>query len=290
MDTLTYPRTFAVDGAVRLYVEAGSGPVLVEGVEVPDGESPTCTVDLRPEGTDDRAGEDLLAATRVELRGDVLEVAVPRRGSGLMRRTSGVAVRVAVPAGSDVEVSARSGDVRATGRLAEVTAECGSGQIAVENATMAVATAGSGDVALGDVGAGKLRTGSGAVRVDRVRGDLDVRAGSGDITVGSVGGEVTVAAASGDVEVREALASTRITTASGDATVHRAVEGELEIRTASGDIALAVAEGTAVFLDCSSVSGRVRSALEPTDAPAPDARQLVVHARTVSGDLDVRRA
>lgn len=57
----------------------------------------------------------------------------------------------------------------------------------------------------------------------------------------------------------------------------------------SGDCRVAVTPGTAVHLDCGTVSGRMRSELRETTEPAPDALTLLLSARSVSGEPVVER-
>ena len=66
--------------------------------------------------------------------------------------------------------------------------------------------------------------------------------------------------------------------------------GVVEIDSASGDVEVGVAAGTAAWLDVQALSGGVSSSLEPTDSPGDDAETVSIHAHTLSGDIRVRRA
>ena len=69
--------------------------------------------------------------------------------------------------------------------------------------------------------------------------------------------------------------------------------GRLQLKTVSGDAAVGVVPGRRVWLELSSVSGRMRSDLddEPSGAEADAGPATVsISARTVSGDVRVRRA
>lgn len=79
-------------------------------------------------------------------------------------------------------------------------------------------------------------------------------------------------------------------TASGDVTAASAVNGHISVQTGSGDVSVGVQEGTAAQLDLGTGSGTVRNSLQPSDGPAADDETLVVHSRTGSGDVVVRRA
>jgi hypothetical protein len=62
------------------------------------------------------------------------------------------------------------------------------------------------------------------------------------------------------------------------------------VQTASGEVVVGIAEGTAAQLDLRTRSGEVRNSLAASDGPAEGDEKLVVHARTGSGDVIVQRA
>lgn len=66
--------------------------------------------------------------------------------------------------------------------------------------------------------------------------------------------------------------------------------GTVEIDSASGDILIGVAGGTAAWLDVHSLSGDITSELEGADAPDEDAPTVTIRGRTLSGDVAIRRA
>ncbi|MFC3688951.1 DUF4097 family beta strand repeat-containing protein [Aquipuribacter hungaricus] len=276
------PASYPVDGPVRLDLRSGSGRVTVHALDTAE-----VTVDVRPSDSSARSAE-AAGATVVRRVQDVVVVQVPR-SVGFLGRDGAVDVTVTAPRGSSAEVSSRSGDVLLTGELDEATVACGSGDVSVDRVRgRARVTTGSGDVTLGEVGAAQVRSGSGTVRVRAVVGPLEVGTGSGDVLAGPVGGEVVVQTGSGDVQLARTGADVTVTTGSGDV-VLAAVAGRVAVKTASGDVGVTVADGTAVLLDCSSVSGRLRSDLEASGEPGPDEARLLLRARTVSGDLLVQR-
>ncbi len=80
-------------------------------------------------------------------------------------------------------------------------------------------------------------------------------------------------------------------TASGDVQIDRVAAGRADVTTVSGDVCLGVAPGTGVYLDLSSVSGRVRSELdsdEPGDSDGDAA--VTLRCTSVSGDVRITRA
>jgi hypothetical protein len=63
------------------------------------------------------------------------------------------------------------------------------------------------------------------------------------------------------------------------------------VKTVSGDVEVGVVPGLRVWLDLSSISGRMTSQLDGDDGVAGnDPAQLTIAVRTVSGDLRVRPA
>ncbi len=279
----TLPFTLQADGPVELHVHAGGGTVTVRAED-----TPTVSVDVFPADRSARSVE-AAAGTTVRHRSGTVEVHVPR-GTGFLARDGVVEVTVVVPSGSTVEVSSRSADVRTSGELGRLAVASGSGDVSVDRVSgRARATTGSGDVGLGQVGAAQVRSGSGTVRVRQVDGALEVGTGSGDVRCGPVGGDVLVQTGSGDVELARTSADVTVTTGSGDVVLAGAVAGQVAVKTASGDVSVTVAGGAPVLLDCSTVSGRLSSDLQAADEPGQGEDRLLLRARTVSGDLVVRR-
>lgn len=277
-----HPHSWPVAGPVELDVRSGGGTVTVHAAD-------TATVDIAVTPADGSArSAEAAEATVVRRVDDVFVVHVPR-GVGFLGRDGAVDVTVTAPTGSAADVSIRSGDVRTSGELGRLSVSSGSGDVSVDRVRgRARATTGSGDIGMGEVGSAQVRSGSGTVRVRAVDGPLEVGTGSGDVHAGPVGGDVVVQTGSGDVELRRTAAEVTVTTASGDV-VLAAASGQVAVKTASGDVSVTVPDGTAVLLDCSSVSGRLSSDLRPAGEPGPEESRLFLRARTVSGDLVVRR-
>lgn len=284
-DTTTQPLTFPVDGPVTLAVRLGSGDV-----EVTATESAEATVELTPVRPGDTRALDLIDESRVELRGDSLLVHVPaKQGAMRWRRTPPVRVKVTVPTGSAVNTEVGSADLRVDGGIGDLDVETGSGDITVASCADARIRSGSGDVRVGESHAVTFKSGSGDFTAGRCAGDVTAESGSGDVRVDALDGNARITTASGDVELGQPHRAVAVKTASGDVAITRASEGELTVSTASGDIGVGVLNGTATRLECASVTGRVRSQLEPSDAPADTERRLLVNARSVTGDISIHR-
>jgi DUF4097 and DUF4098 domain-containing protein YvlB len=219
------------------------------------------------------AGEDAVANARVEQRGRSVVVDFPRPHGGLFRQSPSVGVAVTCPDGSGLDLRSGSSDIRAAGTFTEALVATGSGDVQLDAVT----------------GAAKLKSGSGSISAARVDKELVVVSGSGDISIGELVGDVVTKTGSGDVEVGRLGGRLQTKTGSGNLTVRRATSGAIRARGASGDISIGVEDGTAAWLDVSTVSGLVSQELRESTAPADGEQRVEITARTVSGDLRVFR-
>jgi DUF4097 and DUF4098 domain-containing protein YvlB len=185
-----------------------------------------------------------------------------------------VRVEVSVPEGTHLRIGTASANVDATGRL---------GSAKVRSA--------SGNVTLGEVtGRVDVQAASGDLDVASVGDELSFTSASGDVRAGAVVGVVAVRTASGDVIIRSAATDVRCTTVSGDIDLGSVTAGDASLKSVSGDIGVAVASGTRVMFDVSSMSGRTESELAEASAPTDPDPTLTLKAGSVSGDIRIRRA
>jgi Putative adhesin len=244
------------------------GSVSVEAIEGAE------EVTVRVEALDGLA-EQLLDRVDVHLDGGPdgvrrVRVTAPERR---LLRSPHLAVRITTPPDAPVRVAVASADADLRGRLgrAELTGASGDWRVD-EVADLQLRTA-SGDARIGAV-AGRATVGSASahVRIESVTRGLEVRTASGDVEVGTAAGDLSIATASGDVGIRRIFA------------------GSAQVRTVSGDVTVGVAPGLRVWLDLSSVSGRMESELDGDDGAGDDPAQLSIAVRSVSGDQRIRRA
>ena len=107
----------------------------------------------------------------------------------------------------------------------------------------------------------------------------------------SVGDAARVNSASGVVDLGEVESDAKIRTASGGIQIRSAVEGKIDIQSASGDIQIGIRRGSSVYIDASSMSGDMSSDLDVSDQPPQsDGPTMDFRARTMSGDITLRRA
>ena len=179
-----------------------------------------------------------------------------------------------------------------------------------------VAATGSGNVNVEhSAGSTTVNVGSGDISIGEVTGDVVTKTGSGDVEVGRLAGTLLTKTGSGDLTVRRATTGSvrrngatwhsdpdlRVfTSGSGEGLyvdrtwrevpVRRASTGSVRANGASGNISIGVEEGTAAWLDVSTLSGRVSQELGETDSPTDGQHRIEITAHTVSGDLRIHRA
>jgi Putative adhesin len=253
--------TFDTPAPITVRVDQAAGTLDVRAEP-----TATTTVELRRE----RGSEQVLERTRVELRGDELVIDVPNR----LFRNAHLAITVVVPEGSGVIAELAATDLICRGTLGTLRTTTASGDVQADDVTGDVqAHSASGDVAVGQVGgSASLRSLSGDVALRGAAGNIDANSASGDLAIGSAG------------------ASVRARTASGDIGIAVARQGSVEVDSASGDVSVGVAPGVGVWLDVSTMSGTTDTNLAVGDQPPATGCDLRITARSMSGDIEIRRA
>ena len=276
--------TFETREPAAVVVRTGAGQVTVRAEDVAQ-----TTVDLTPLNA---AGADAVAEARVEQQRGSVVVDIPRHRTGLFRPHPSVGIVITCPTGSTLEIRAESADITATGDYAEALVTTGSGEVQVDDVTgSAKLKSGSGRVTAGRIGrAAVISTGSGDVTVARTGQSASLSVGSGDIRIGDVFGDTLAKTGSGDVEVDRLGGALVTKSGSGNLVVRRAASGSVKANGASGSISIGVAEGTAAWLDVSTLTGRVSQELDQTGGPAEGQQRVEITAHTVSGDLRVHRS
>jgi DUF4097 and DUF4098 domain-containing protein YvlB len=139
-------------------------------------------------------------------------------------------------------------------------------------------------------GSVKADSASGDIGVANMRGSAKISTASGDARIGELHGDLLFQAASGSLVVGELRGNAKSRTASGSVSIATAVKGNVSTQSASGEVRLGIAEGTAAQLNLQTKSGTVSNGLESADGPVDGDETLLVHARTGSGDIAVRRS
>jgi Putative adhesin len=276
--------TFSTPGPVRLDLELPAGSIEIETTETEETH-----VELDALSGKEQV-QEMVADARItcDRRGDSYEVTVEVRtrsgvwisfskGPDIRLGTPDMRLRISCPNGASIDAKTKSADLQARGEFGAVDFKTASGDVSVDR---------TADLS--------VKSASGDVHADTVAGGLDVKTVSGDLHVGSVARNATIQAVSGDVHIRENNGSVNANTVSGDQRYEAVVNGRLELRAVSGDIAVGIRRGSRVFIDANTVSGSTSSEFELGDAPAappnPDAPLVEVFAKTVSGDVRLDRA
>jgi Toastrack DUF4097 len=278
--------TFSTPGPVLLDIEMPAGQI-----EIATSDTDETHVALESDSHNDQV-QEMVAAARIDLsrRGDVFHVKVEVRtrhgvwisfsgGPDIRLGTPEMRLRVSCPTGTQLDVKTKSADMQAHGEYGDLDFKTASGDLSVESVRNA-----------------DVKTASGDVHLETVGGVLDVKTVSGDVHVASVAEDATFQVVSGDVFVHDAGGSISANSVSGDQRYEAVVNGRVQLRAVSGDIAVGIRRGSRVFIDANTVSGSTSSEFELSDAPqaaepaAEDAPLVEVYAKTVSGDVRLERA
>ncbi len=277
--------TFETPSPVNLKVELWQGQVTVHATD-----TTTSTVELEPLGNDP-AATDMIDNATVEQRGDEIVVLMPKIRGGLFRRQGHVLATITVPTHSSAKIETASADVDTHGELGDTRISTGSGDLELDTVASADVKTGSGDVEL-KVARGNcsVKGGSSDITLDEVGGNADILAGSGDVVVGQIAGTLKIKTGSGDIVVKDAGEGVDAMAGSGDLLVRRIDHGKLKAKTGSGDVTVGVADGTAAYLDITTVTGDVTSSLDASEAPSEDDRTVELIIQAGTGDVVLQRA
>ncbi|MFF8942249.1 DUF4097 family beta strand repeat-containing protein [Streptomyces sp. NPDC014864] len=149
------------------------------------------TVEVLP--ADASTSRDVKAAEQIEVAyaDGVVRIEAPEGPNSRLFGPSGsVEVTVQLPAGSRVEAKAAGSELRAVGRLGDVTFDGAHRQIKIDEAAGLHLTALDGDVEIGRLGGpSEISTARGDIRIAEAgRGTVVLRTQSGDISVGAAPG------------------------------------------------------------------------------------------------------
>jgi DUF4097 and DUF4098 domain-containing protein YvlB len=278
--------SFDTPDPIKATIEVVAGDVRIDA-----GERAVTTISVEPSDAGDAEDRRAAEQTRVEYSNGRLLVKQPKLRSWLPRGTGGsINVAVELPAGSDVHGDAAMADFTSDGPLAEVRLKTGLGRISVSEAGTLSLKNGIGDISV-DRAAGHadVTTGSGEVRVRELADSAVIRNSNGDTWVGAAHGDLRVSGANGNIAIDVAHASVAAKSANGDVRLGDAVRGSAVLETKLGDVEIGIREGTAAWLDVRASAGRVHNALEAAEAPGESGDTVEVRARTVAGDVVIRR-
>ncbi|MGK5683888.1 DUF4097 family beta strand repeat-containing protein [Actinoplanes sp. URMC 104] len=176
---------FATPAPVSAVLALPAGRIQVVAAERTD-----TTVEIRP--ADATKGRDVKAAQRIEVAyaEGVLRIEAAEPAGRLVGSSGHVEVTVQLPAGSRVEVTAATAELRGVGRLGDVKVESANGSITLDEAASARLSLQAGDVRVGRLG--------GPAEISTRKGDLSIaEAVGGTVTLSTEHGNISVGAARG---------------------------------------------------------------------------------------------
>ena len=263
-------------GPVEAYVELRSGDLRVSAAQ-------TDAVTIELTGT--RADSVV-----VEAHGTRISIVEPNR-SGFTSAHGDLNVNLVLPEQSGLSCKLGSAAVRATGELGAVRIATGAGDVTLGTVTgPALVKTGAGHIGVEALGAeSDLKAGAGTISVGRATAPVQLKTGAGSIDVADADAPVTLKSGSGDLSVGSARQDATLSTASGDIRVARMTSGQASLKNVTGSIRLGVPDGTPVWTDISTGTGRVQSTLTPTGAPSEGQDHVEVRARSMSGDIYLER-
>ena len=166
---------------------------------------------------------------------------------------------VRCPTASNVNVATASGKVVLSGGFGEVRVTSASGRVEIEDAAEV-----------------DVRSTSGQVYVHSCTGPCHVVARSGKVTI-EVAGQVAVSSVSGAVEA-ELVDEADVRTVNGRVVIGTRPGGRVRVESVSGDVRVAVPDGTRPSNDLASLSGRIQN-------DCPEGTDGDVAVRTRSGAI-----
>lgn len=247
-------------------------------------------VEVHPSDGSNETDVKAAAQTRVAYSTGALLVKAPKLG-GFFARTGSIDVLIELPTGSQVHSDTRSGDFHGAGQLGDCQFKTGSGRIQLDQTGALRLRTGSGAITVERVaGHVEVATASGEVRIRQIDGTAVIKSSNGDTRVGEVTGDLRLNAANGDISVNRAHASVSAKTANGNVHIGEVMRGSVVLEAASGELEVGIREGTAAWLDVKSLAGKVHNSLDNADGPQQTDETVEVRARAYSGDIVVRRA
>ncbi|MFI8962290.1 DUF4097 family beta strand repeat-containing protein [Streptomyces sp. NPDC053493] len=261
----------------------------VGNVRITAGKRTDTVVEVLPSNGAEEADVKAVQQTKITYANGTLTVKGAKKRSPFGRHGS-IDITVELPEGSRLHSTSPMGDYIGEGTLGECRVKTS-----------------LGDISLGETGPANLRTGHGAVRLDRATGPVEISA-AGRIDIGEITGTATVKNSNGETVIREVTDALEVTSANGGVTVdtaHASVEvkssngpirvndvarGVVRLQASAHDIEVGIRASTAAWLDVNTRIGTVRNALDAAEAPDTSDDTVEIHARTSVGDIVIRRA
>lgn len=267
--------------------------LIVGDVRITAEERGETLVEVRPTDPDSEADVRAAEQTRVEFAGDRLLVKTPkpRRTLGLFGKPGSVDVDIAMPTGSELHGEAAVAAFHGAGEFGPCRIRTATGDVHLDRTgPLEITTASGAIVASSVAGDAQITTATGTIRVGVIAGGAVVKNSSGESRIGTVGGDLRVRGSNGGIIVGDARRGVDAATAIGSIRLGAVHRGVVYIRTATGELEVGIAAGTAAYLDLNTQFGKVLNELDNAGAPEQGERRVEVRATTSFGNVIVRRA
>jgi DUF4097 and DUF4098 domain-containing protein YvlB len=267
--------------------------VIVGDVRISAEDRGETLVEVRPSDPDSEADIRATEQTRVEFAAGHLLVKTPkpRRTLGLFGKTGSVDVVIAMPTGSEVHGDAAVAAFHGAGEFGACRIRTATGDVHLDRTgPLEITTASGAIVASSVAGDAQITTATGAIRVGVIAGGAVVKNSNGESRLGTVGGDLRVRTSNGDILVGDARGGVDAATAIGSIRLGAVHRGGVSIRTATGELEVGIAAGTAAYLDLNTQFGKVFNDLDNAGAPGPGEQHVEVRATASFGNIIVRRA
>jgi DUF4097 and DUF4098 domain-containing protein YvlB len=262
-------------------------------VRIAAGDRHNTVVEVRPRDPGRRADAAAAEEARVEYDAGRLLIKTTRRWRSYSPFSDGgsVDVHVQLPTGSRVTGTGEMTAFRCTGSLGDCRLKTAFGDIQVDGAARVELTTSAGDISVGRAtGHAEISTGTGALQIDALEDSGVVKNSNGDSHVGEATGDLRVKAANGDIAIDRSRASVVAKTANGDIRIGGACRGSIVAETGLGAVEIAIADGTAAWLDLDTKYGHLHNTLDAAGPPGPGDGTVEVRGRTAYGDITIRRS
>ncbi|MDA0564610.1 DPP IV N-terminal domain-containing protein [Streptomonospora sp. S1-112] len=248
------------------------------------GDRADTAVEVRP--ADPAWDPDVRAAEQVAVAfaDGRLTVRHPQLRTAFTTEYGTVAVRVELPAGSDVRGETARGGYRVEGAVGSCRLKTPSGDIRVERAAAVRLRTTGGAISVGSVAGQADISGNGDIRVTRLGGGAEVKTMGGGVWIGEAAGDLRVNSANGPITVDVARAAVNAKTPTGDIRLGE-LGGDADLYTTLGAVEVGVPHHTAADVDARTSAGRVR---DTRTTPGHGARTVRVRARSHGGDIVLR--
>jgi DUF4097 and DUF4098 domain-containing protein YvlB len=270
---------------ISVTVELGVGEVRIAASDRTD-----TVVEVRPSDEADESDVQAAQQVRIDYTNGVLRVAGPKRVFDFSRKTRSIDVSIELPTGSQLSAHMLMGDLRCAGRLGECQLKT-TGNIWLEQTGQLRLHTGVGHVTADRItGNAEISTGSGKVQIGEIEGTAVVKNSNGDTTIDTATGDVRLRNANGAIDVERAGAGVDAKTSNGSIRLGEVVRGSVVLGTASGDLEIGIAGGTAAWLEVNTGFGHVRNLLDKATRPEAADETVEVRGRTSYGDITIRRS